>query len=206
MNFIIPVALNRELAPLRHHLSAVFAGERDVRLIFQKIAPGFRQPAEIESIIGDVVINAGTAGAIDETMTPLQTFLASCFFNCRGQIIDQSELFHNYKFLKTLMPAHWQRGGLLTVSEPVVSATTRQRFRTGYQAAAVDMEAFAIAESCRMKKTPFLSLKVISDTADSETMFIFKRNLKKAMEILSEQLVILIRILQSNQEMFFHNG
>lgn len=206
MNFIIPVALNRELAPLQHHLSAMFAGERDVRLIFQKLAPGFRQPVENDSIIGDVVINAGTAGAIDESITPLQTFLASCFINRRGQIISQAELFHNYKFLETLIPAHWQRGRLLTVSEPVVSATTRQRFRTGYQVAAVDMEAFAIAEICHTKKIPFVSLKVISDMADSETRVVFKRNLKKAMEILSEHLVILIRILQSNQEMFLPNG
>ncbi len=206
MNFIIPVALNRELTPLRQHLSAVFAGERDVRLIFKKITPGFRQPAEIGRITGDVAINAGTAGAIDEMITPLQTFLASSFINHQGQIIDQPELFHNYKFLETLMPVHWQRGRLLTVSEPVLSARTRQQFQTGYQAAAVDMEAFSIAESCRTKKIPFLSLKVISDTADSETMVIFKRNLKKAMEILGGQLEILIRILQNHQEMFFPNG
>ncbi|MGC9364777.1 MAG: hypothetical protein ACP5FZ_09445 [Fidelibacterota bacterium] len=206
MNFIIPVALNRELTPLRQHLSAVFAGEQDVRLIFKKITPGFRQPAEIGRITGDVAINAGTAGAIDEMITPLQTFLASSFINHQGQIIDQPELFHNYKFLETLMPVHWQRGRLLTVSEPVLSARTRQQFQTGYQAAAVDMEAFTVARYCLQKKMSFLSLKVISDTADSETLLKFKQNLDKAIEILSEQLVILIKILQENQERMFLNG
>lgn len=195
------------MLPVRSHLTAVFDRNGDIRLNFRQIGRGAQRFDDIQNTVtGDVVINVGTAGAIAENLEPFQIVFAPYLINSCMERLSQTELFHNYEDLLTCVPDRWIRVGLFTDSEPVLSVREKERIRTECGAAAVDMEAFTIARYCRQKKMPFLSLKVISDTADSETLLKFKQNLERAVEILGEQLVILVRILQENRERLFRNG
>lgn len=195
------------MLPVRSHLAAVFDRDRDIRLHFRQIGRGAQRFDNIRNTVtGDIVINVGTAGAIAENLEPFQIVFAPHLINSRMEQLFQTELFHNYEDLLPWVPDGWVRVGLFTAPEPVLSVREKERIRAECGAAAVDMEAFTIARYCRDKKISFLSLKVISDTADSETLLKFKQNLERAVEILGEQLVILVRILQENRERLFRNG
>ena len=60
------------------------------------------------------------------------------------------------------------RGALLTVERMVRLPGDKKKLFEQYAATAVDMETFAVAETCRRLEIPFTSLRVINDTANDE--------------------------------------
>jgi len=207
LNILILTALAKELVPIQNHLLSVYKNCPAISLIFKKVPVGFKgngfnsQGLKAGQSI-DTCINAGTAGAISNDLQPLDVFFPSLLLNANNRSI----LFQTAKLLAGSMPGEWKSGTLFTSIKPVLSSKRKSEIAINYQAHAVDMEAYTIAEACATESIPFLSLKVISDTADSNTMTIFKQNLKKAVEILSRQLVVLIDILADNREALVHHG
>lgn len=193
MNIVILSALTGELVPIRNHLTSVFKAKHDVQLDFLKIPVGLKSTDSILRDIQsgspeDVWINAGTAGAISDKLQPLDIFFPSVFLNENNLAVTPRIPAE----LTGTMPAEWKTGILFSSREPVTSVRQRDEIAAVYRADAVDMETFVIAEACATEKISFLSLKVISDTADSDTAVIFRQNLKKSVEKLSKHLEILI--------------
>lgn len=204
MKILILTALTRELVPIQNHLLSVYNKCPAISLNFKKIPVGgsFDSRAIKAGLSLDICINTGTAGAISKDLQPLEVFFPSLFFYDNRRAIS----FQNAKLLVRLMPEEWKTGTLFTSKEPVLSSKRKNEIANNYQAHAVDMEAYTIAEACAVESIPFLSLKVISDKADSNTVTIFKQNLNKAVEILSRQLVVLIDILADNKKVLVPHG
>jgi len=59
-------------------------------------------------------------------------------------------------------------GRLLTADRVIRLPEEKLTLGRQYEAAAVDMESFAVAEVCRRHKTRFLAVRVINDTAEEE--------------------------------------
>jgi len=59
-------------------------------------------------------------------------------------------------------------GRLLTVDRVVRTTAQKRALAKRFEAAAVDMETFAVAEACRRRKVRFLAVRVINDALDDE--------------------------------------
>ncbi|MFH2026301.1 MAG: hypothetical protein ABIK30_10835 [bacterium] len=200
MNILILAALTRELVPIQDQLVSVFERKPAVSLNFKKIPVGlkeshfnFREFQSGKSV--DICINTGMAGAVSSDLQLLDIFFPSVFIDDKNQSIS----FQTPELLTGIMPEEWKTGTLFTSKKPVLSTKRKNEIISDYRAHAVDMEAYTIAKACVAESIPFVSLKVISDTADSDTMTIFKQNLDKAAEKLSRHLKILIDLLRNKE-------
>src|SRR5690606_28900211 len=59
-------------------------------------------------------------------------------------------------------------GRLVTADEIVRTAREKSEFAEKFQAIAVDMETLAVAQVCRDTQTRFMSVRVITDTANQD--------------------------------------
>jgi adenosylhomocysteine nucleosidase len=59
-------------------------------------------------------------------------------------------------------------GRLVTVDRVVAKSADKRKLGEAYDALAVDMETYAVAELCRREKVRFMAVRVISDTVDEE--------------------------------------
>lgn len=129
----------------------------------------------------DYVINTGVAGGIDKSLKVLDVVIGQdmvyhdviCFVdNNPGQIQGFPTYFHSDSHLvqlaKQINPN--VHGGLICTGDQFLTdKQVLQRIKTTFPAGlAVDMESTAIAHTCYIKKVPFLSLRVISDTLGVE--------------------------------------
>ena len=100
----------------------------------------------------DFVIGSGFAGGVEPSLGVGDLFLAENFS-------DPTLLARARELLICRV------GKLATVDRVVETVAERARFAREHNAVAVDMETQWIAEACAARKIPFLSLRVISDTA-----------------------------------------
>jgi adenosylhomocysteine nucleosidase len=116
--------------------------------------------SEIEKLLSgqqfDCLISAGFAGAVRESLQVGDLFLAENFsdrqllFNARRILVDNNAC----------------TGRLFTSTSIIESVAQREEVARVSGAAAVDMETEAIAQACRARGTPMLSIRVISDSLD----------------------------------------
>ena len=100
----------------------------------------------------DCVISSGFAGGVDPSLGVGDLLLAENF--------SDPALLARARELLICRVAK-----LATVDRIVESVAERDAFARQHRAVAVDMETRWIAEACASRKIPFLSLRVISDTA-----------------------------------------
>jgi len=193
LNILISAALNRELDPIRRTLNSVFDNATNSLSII-KIPKGMNTAtSDFSNLLKkkrpDLCINTGTAGALSDDLRLFDLFFPTELVNKEGEIIPCGE---NPDTVSLKFP-HWKSGRLYTSDKAVESSAEKVFLLTEYRAQAVDMEAIKVARLCRAAGVPCLALKVISDTADEQTKITFKRNLDRAIEILCEQMVNLIK-------------
>ena len=100
----------------------------------------------------DFVISSGFAGGVDPLLGVGDLLLANNFSD--PELLAQAQ-----------QAIIGQVGKLVTIEWVMESAAERAHFAREHGAAAVDMETEWIAQACAARKIPFLSLRVISDTA-----------------------------------------
>lgn len=111
------------------------------------------------------VISAGFCGGLNERLRRGDILLADMLLNQSGEKlaidmrIDPAELAGRQGL---------HVGQLLTVDRIVRSPAQKQELGRQYQALAVDMETFAVAEVCRRRRARLLSVRIVSDTVEDE--------------------------------------
>jgi len=109
-----------------------------------------------------LVISAGFAGGLNPTLRKNDLFFP-------GEIARDSveTLCVKSTLTQQSLPENSQLGGrLLTVDRVVTRPEAKRELGVKFQAQAVEMESYAVAETTAEMNIPFLSLRVISDAAD----------------------------------------
>jgi len=200
LNILILAALSKELDPIQRYLTPACQNQKHVHLDFLKISIGFKEDRSFivnymakNSI--QLVINAGTAGALNDGLEIRDIIFPSKYINSRSSQLSAGELCLQFKNSLSQITSNWVRCSLYTAENAITSESEKRAVALKTGANAVDMEAFRIAEFCRELSVPFCSLKVISDTADSATVSIFKKNLDSTIDKLKNELKILIDLV-----------
>lgn len=133
----------------------------------------------IERMHPDAVLSTGVAGGIDDCLHVMDVVVSSQTVyhdmwcgpgNVWGQVQDMPERFTcDAKMVKAALDTESEVRildglictGDLFVSKPEEQQLIKSRFP---EALAVDMESAAIAQVCYLKKVPFVSFRIISDT------------------------------------------
>ena len=131
----------------------------------------------------DLVLNVGSAGSLYPGLDPGDCFIPDTFvYDREEESLDSNQLLEKkcpQEVLNILKDSKikFKTGTLVTVKEPVESSKAVEKLRSLYNAYAVDMEAFYLAEAASQNNIPFTSLKIISDRADGSTQVDFKKSL-----------------------------
>lgn len=109
-----------------------------------------------------MVISAGFAGALRKDLKKEDLLFPSEIL-CK----DQPILTLQSNLKSEILPEDSQIGGrLLTVDQVAADPQTKQDLGVRFQAQAVEMESYVVAETAREMDLPFLSVRVISDSVD----------------------------------------
>lgn len=126
----------------------------------------------------DLVITTGLAGGIDASLSQGDVVLAEkvCYHdvwcgapNAKGQVQDMPLYFETPQtiIMQSLKnaPQGYFRLGLTVTGDQFLTDTARlKEIKADFpEAMAVDMESAAIAQTCYLHQTPFMSLRIISD-------------------------------------------
>lgn len=147
----------------------------------------------------DTIINAGTAGGMDERLdlfdtvistevayhdvlptilTEFHPWMKSEYFTADPKLIELSKKAVNN--LQTPYKVYW---GKMVTGEHFVAEVGRKEINEKYAPMIVDMETASIAHVCYVNKIPFISIRCITDTARYCGTDNFDKNCGKASEI-----------------------
>ncbi len=156
---MILFALEREAAPFRRLVKA----RQDLQIHVSGVG---RQRAKraLEQILQSVtsprcVIAAGYAGALHERLRVGDRVIAR-------EIVDRKG--GSWRCSTELLPSTNLSGRILTSDHLVAEAKEKEQLGESYKALAVDMESAGIAEVCVERGLPFLAIRAISDTLDTQ--------------------------------------
>mmetsp|Transcript_1209 Transcript_1209/g.1554 ORF Transcript_1209/g.1554 Transcript_1209/m.1554 type:complete len:252 (+) Transcript_1209:34-789(+) len=154
------------------------------------VAAGISLWLAIEKIQPDLVINAGTAGGFKRKGAEI----IDVFISSRTAYHDRRIAVPKYKEWATCahdsIPTENLRSklgfkqGIVTTSNSLDYTETDERLMIENEASLKDMEAAAIAWTCKQHETPFFCLKVVTDIVDGSRPpeEEFYENLKAASE------------------------
>lgn len=163
-------------------------GEKKIYLLITGIGPQ-NSKQSLHSVLQfykpDLIINAGSAGALSDDLGPGQAMLPKIIMDeSRNQIKVQP----NDQILKSLSNisgissnAH----ALITGSKPVKSIFERRKINRSTGADLIDMEAYPQAEIASDADIEFLCLKVITDRANHLAFLDYLRKVIKVSIILT---------------------
>jgi len=151
-----------------HGFVAREGGFQGQRAVLIRSGPGRPNAVHATEVLIDghrpqLVVSAGFAGALCPQLKRNDILLAD-------RVIDS-----NGNPLAVELPAPWSsqlsqpgvyRGTLLTNDGVVRLPRERQQLFERWGAMAVEMESFAVAQVCRQRGTPFVSVRVVNDTFD----------------------------------------
>jgi adenosylhomocysteine nucleosidase len=109
------------------------------------------------------LISAGFAGGLADEIRPGHLVLADKIGNTGGETLSIG-LPCDREWIAQARGVH--AGKLLTVDEIVRTEAEKRSSAERHGAIACDMESFAIAEVCRDRRTPLLSIRIVTDAVD----------------------------------------
>ena len=127
----------------------------------------------------DCLVSTGVAGGLDPSLRSLDLFAAREVVyhdvwcgegNAYGQVQGLPERFRASEVLYSTALGTGARGGLLCSGDFFVDTSAQAEAILGRfpEGMAVDMESGALAQVCFLHGVPFLSLRIISDTAGED--------------------------------------
>lgn len=156
----------------------------------------------------DLVINAGTAGAMNNELeifdvvistevayhdvapnilTEFHPWLESIYFKA-----DQGLLNLTKKAVDKLEQNYRVVWGRMVTGEAFIADEGRQRINEQFEPLTVDMETASIAHVCYVNNIPFVSIRCITDTATHRGIGHFEENCEKAASIAKDITVSLL--------------
>lgn len=156
----------------------------------------------------DAVINAGTAGGMDESVGLFDTIVAETTFY---HDVDDGILTEFHPWLPAarfeadplLLAAAGRvcrrnakvRRGLIVTGDRFVDGGMRSLLNREYAPLAADMETAAVAHVCHVNAIPFLAVRCITDTSVCPGQDAFEKNCARASEIAADIVFEILREL-----------
>lgn len=154
----------------------------------------------IEGFHVDAVINAGTAGGMDDSVRIFDTVVAEqCAYHDMEEDIltefhpwmpsvyfpsDEGLLAKMREYAKET--EHSVLFGKIVTGERFIVDRERAAINEKYAPLAVDMETAGVAHVCYVNQIPFLAVRTVTDTADHAGEENFEKNCERASEISCE--------------------
>lgn len=180
-----------------------------------KVAAAIGTTILLEEYQPDVVINTGSAGGFDASLTMGDVVISSevrhhdadvtAFGYEMGQMAGQPAAFKAdetlmniaEKALTQMEDKHAVRG-LICTGDAFVCTAERQAFIRQHfpSVIAVEMEASAVAQTCHQFNIPFVVVRAISDVADKASPMSFDEFLPLAAQSSSEMVIKMVELLK----------
>lgn len=142
----------------------------------------------------NVIINAGTAGALEDSLRAFDTVISTktAYHDVAEDLITD---FHPWfpspwleadKNLLALAQAtasqvpYRVRFGKMVTGDAFIEGEQRTFIKNAFHPLTVDMESMSIAHVCAVNHIPFLAVRTVTDTADGHAAECFEENCKKA--------------------------
>jgi adenosylhomocysteine nucleosidase len=143
-------------------------GNREIVVI--ESGPGEHRAAKAAHALIDAyrprrIVSAGFAGGLDPRVRRQDLVVATSLVNASGSELAIDPAAH-VPWLAEVQNLH--QGRLLTCDHVIRRREEKQQLGRQYDALAVDMESFAVAEVCRQRAVEFLMIRAISDAVDDE--------------------------------------
>ncbi len=152
----------------------------------------------IDRFAVDIIINSGTAGAMDEKLKIFDTVIVTevAYHDVSSEILTE---FHPF------MPSVWFKSdemlvnvarnvaenfkgdykiyfGQAVTGESFINRSGRKRINKKFNPLIVDMETGSIAHVCFVNKVPFIVVRSVTDTPDESGIEHFEENCLRASE------------------------
>lgn len=200
---------DEELAPFLSHIENIEVTEKAMLRFYQgqinnvpvvalysgvcKVNAAVAAQILIDTYSVDVIINAGTAGGMDENielfdtvistqvayhdvdddiLTEFHPWLSSVYFNADHRLLSIAEHICT-KNSKLYL-------GRMVTGEKFIEDDMRDAINQKYAPLSVDMETASIAHVCYVNSIPFIAIRSITDTATHAGIQNFEKNCKKA--------------------------
>jgi adenosylhomocysteine nucleosidase len=147
-------------------------GLKGRRVVIIRSGAGLENAAQATEILiaghrPELILSAGFAGGLSPALNRHDILLADSVicgtdFKSVLPIPNPQSLIPNY-------PTDWpglHTGILLTLDRVIHDPREKQSLHQQYQALAVDMETFAVAEVCRRRNVPLCAVRIIHDAAN----------------------------------------
>ena len=148
----------------------------------------------LDRFAAHIVVNAGTAGSMDDTVRLFDTVIAermayhdvaddiltdfhpwmpSVYFRADDRLLELAKRYAG----QGKHPIHF---GLSVTGERFIEHEERDRIRRDGHPLSVDMETASIAHVCYVNRIPFLSVRTVTDTPAEDGIAYFEENCEKA--------------------------
>lgn len=133
----------------------------------------------IDTFHVDLIINAGTAGGMDQSLKIFDTVIATdlCYHDVADDILTESHPYMDSVFFKvdTLLIEKAKKAvlnerienvflGRIVTGEAFISDEGREKINKEFAPLAVDMESASVAHVCYVNNVPFMVIRSITDT------------------------------------------
>lgn len=160
-----------------------------------------------------IIINAGTAGGIDENLQIFDMVISTeaAYYDVSEDILTDFHPWMNSIFFKAdegllalaknviqkiQFDYHIYFGRMIT-GEQFIENDKREYIKTKYEPLSVDMETASIAHVCYVNRIPFISIRAITDTASHSGISEFEVNCEKASQLSADFVRLMLKESQN---------
>ncbi|MBQ9960474.1 MAG: 5'-methylthioadenosine/S-adenosylhomocysteine nucleosidase [Firmicutes bacterium] len=220
----IVCAVEREAAPFLPLIEDLKMSEKSMLRFFQgkikgaevvlvtcgvcKVNAAIAAQILVDTYKVDVIINAGTAGAMDENLNILDAVIATevTYHDVSNDILTKNHPKMDDVFFKTdekmitafrivagtiKTPGKLVFGRMVT-GESFIDQDGRDTINERFAPMSVDMETAAIAHVCYVNQVPFAAVRCITDTAKQSGIEVFEDNVAAAADVARDVTVSLL--------------
>lgn len=166
----------------------------------------------IDSFRVDAVINAGTAGGMDESIRLFDTVVSeqTAYHDVADDILTEfhpwlkTVYFHSDDNLLNIARQYSLNSkypiffGKTVTGEQFVEDENREKINERFSPLSTDMETAGYAHVCYVNKIPFLAIRTITDTPSHRGIENFEKNCERAAEISAEIVIAVAERYSSN--------
>ena len=228
MKIGILCAGDREVAPFLPMLSNAKTSEKSMLTIYEgklagaDVAVLYSGVCKVNAAIAaqvligeygcEAIINAGTAGAMDEALAIFDTVVGTeyAYHDVAAHILTEfhpwleAPLFAADKALLEVARCaadgeeriHF---GRMVTGEQFITDEGRESINARFHPLCVDMESAAVAHVCHVNRVPFLAVRTMTDTPSHAGVGAFEENCAKASSITSAFVCNMLEILRRDK-------
>ena len=152
----------------------------------------------IDSCRVEAIINAGTAGGIDPSISIFDTVISTetAYHDVAEDILTEAAQDSGRPV----------RFGRMVTGEAFLSGPGTEAVRSAFHPLCADMESAAVAHVCHANGIPFLSIRTITDSADRSAAACFEENCRRASEIAAQVTHALLKRLAVSESYPIEKG